>query len=786
MRRQLRITNSIAHTIGSMKQRHWWILGGVAVLGLVGTLFFVRISQEVPVQPSYTANTGELIGEKNVGQTFVATNNYLSGVAVQFATYSGRNNTKTIHFGLREWGAAEDSRTAMVPAADLGDNQLHRFAFPAIPDSAGKTYLFYVASPESSHGNAVAVDIDGRDSYPKGSVLGRPKTDVTFSLFYDVPAWAAARHWLVGWWHNFSFDQAWWPGILAAVTVTLIWWRADRVATRRMLLLTLGGLFLAALGWRWWYAHELSLTNDEGNYLYDAWMLWQGKLAGGDGYVKAPLVIGWIAAWQGLLGHTVLAGRMSSLVISALTLGPLYVLGTALWNRRVGLLAAALWAVTGAAVVFGIYVHTQPVAMFFAVSGLALLADAVRRDKTIWRFLAAGALLGLGVASRKSVLAVGLVPLVMLLANTASWKQRWLKLIWVGVGFLVVMAVFLSVAYSMYGMTGVREAVGFGSAEDSISADPAEAEQVREYSIRGMTPFFRESLPLILLSLVGLGIGGERWARRWMPPALAKLAWLMPLAVFWWAWWFFFEYEGSAFHRFGISELWYLFILVLALLAVWPEQKSRPMQSAFYAAGPLWVLGLVIFYTNWIKFHANYIAEFIPPLVILSAYGAVTWRERLPRYLREAVWLVVVVAIIVTGYVTFVFEHTGTFHQGAVDEAAAWIEKNVPVEPPIFTGAALVPYAAGRRVALDIAHPRWYAYEFTRKDPVRLNTFLPLVEKMMEAFRKSEWVLLEQQTGFSFLMEYSEIEKSLSEDFVLVHEVENGSNPLKFYRRARR
>ena len=34
---------------------------------------------------------------------------------------------------------------------------------------------------------------------------------------------------------------------------------------------------------------------------------------------------------------------------------------------------------------------------------------------------------------------------------------------------------------------------------------------------------------------------------------------------------------------------------------------------------PVWMLGLVIFYTNWIKFHANYISEFIPPLIILSA-----------------------------------------------------------------------------------------------------------------------------------------------------------------------
>lgn len=768
-----------------MMQRQWWVLGVLVVVSLVSVLFFVRVPQEVLVQPKYTANTGELGGEKNVSQTFVAAGNDLSGVGVQFATYSGRNNTKLIHFGLREWGSDEDIRTAAVTASVLGDNQLYRFTFSSIPDSAGKTYLFSVTSPDSVHSDAVAVDIDARDPYPAGSVVGRPKVDVTFSLYYNVPVLVAAWRWLVAWWHTFSVDRAWLSGVLAALIVTAVWSQPTLKLRRARVSFVLAGLFVLALGWRWWYARELPLTNDEGNYLYDAWTLLHGTLAGGDGYVKAPLVIAWVALWQLVAGHTVLAGRLSSVMISSLTLWPIYILASSLWNRRVGLVAAALWAVTGVAVVFGIYVHTQPVALFFAVAGIALLADALRRDKAAWYFLASGALLGLGVASRKSVLAVGLVPLCMLLTSADNWKKRLLQLMWVGVGFLVVIAVFLSLAYGMYGPMGVREAIGIGSAEDSISADPAQAEQVREYSIRGMTPFFRESLPLILLSLLGLGVADERLLKRWWRPMMAKLAWLVPAIVFWWAWRFFFEYEGSAFYRFGILELWYLFPVVLLLVAFWPERKGEKLSLQSYAVVPLWVIGLVIFYTNWIKFHANYIAEFIPPLVILSSYGATALRERLPRYLRVAAWLVVTAAIIITGYVTFVFEHTGTFQQDSVAEAAAWAKENIPGDQTLFTGAALIPYVSGQHVALDIAHPRWYAYEFTRKDPARLNTFLPPAEKMVEAFRASDWVLLEQQTRFSFLMEYSEIEKSLNEDFTLVHEVENGSNPLKFYRRQR-
>ena len=94
------------------------------------------------------------------------------------------------------------------------------------------------------------------------------------------------------------------------------------------------------------------------------------------------------------------------------------------------------------------------------------------------------------------------------------------------------------------------------------------------------------------------------------------------------------------------------------------------------------------------------------------------------------------------------FEHTGTFQQRSAQEAAQFAENVIPANETIFTGAALIPYLSGHQTALDIAHPRWYAYEFTRKDTERLNTFLPSAEEMVQAFRDTNWVLLDKQTGF--------------------------------------
>lgn len=843
---------------------------GIALIVLVVTGATVA-SEWLPVRlvettlqgTGYTTNAGEITGDARVGQTFVAQKDDLSGLAVMFATYSRRNNTQPVEFHLREFGLPQDIRTARVQASELRDNQFHRFEFEPLQDSKGKTYFFFVTSPTSRPGDAVTVDLNTQDPYHLGTAYigdaGKPTIDVVFETYHTVTAreavWTHAKGYvrtLIATWDQKQGTYWLWlrlllPGIVFLMSVGLV--RRTSWGAGVWLLIFL----IMAVVMRLWYAATLPVTLDEGNYLYDAWTLLQGRLAGGDGYVKSPLVVAWVAVWEFLFRNTIMAGRLSSIVAGALTLLPLYMLGRDLFGRKTGLAVAAAWALLGPAVVFSVYVHTQPAAILLAVSGLAILLAALRRKARVkvWPFVLAGILLGLGVASRKSVLAVGLVPLLMVAVYGNGVRLRIHHLITVGVSFLAVMALFLGLAYATYGTEGVWEALGANSAEDGINVAAEDAELIRAYSIRGMTPFFRESMVLIWLAALGFGIAGERAARAAFAKAsapkavtvfmrdtrlifdhvLPKLGWLPALLVFGWAWSFFNEYEGAAFHILGIPWLWWMMGLSLLIIALWPRlqedslqlpeqpelvaKSTQPQSTNFKAqspndfwqklaawlVGPVWVLGLVFFYVNWIKFHANYIAEFIPPLILLAGVGTMYVFDRLrsPLFLatdyppialarKLGVGVVIVVFVwllFVSQYITFVFEHTGTFDQASAREAADWASAYIPDDDEIFTGAALIPYLSGHRISLDIAHPRWYAYEFTRRDTERLNTFLPPAEEMVAAFKEAKWFLLEQQTAFSFLAEYADIERGWQEDFVEVQAIENGSNTLTFYRRVR-
>lgn len=886
------------------------IVVGLAVFALAGQ--FVQVRETATSTIGYTTNAGELVGDALVGQTFVAEHNNLSGVGVLMATYSNRQNTGEVELHVRPFpDTSGDIRTASVAVSDLKDNQVRRFLFEPIPDSQGQTYLFYLTGSGSTPGRAVTVDLDTRDPYHRGSAYivrgrgaesttpavlatsGKPTVDVAFETYQTVLLRDALVHktvatgyYIVGSWPErreeyLLLGQVMLQTLAVVVAVVLVWRPVHDFLTRQRSeqqiawwWLTL--FFIAGLALRVLYAQQLPVTYDEGNYLYDARTWLEGNLAGGDGYVKSPAVIAWVSLWQLLLGHTILAGRLSSVLVGALTMFPVYFLARETFaalsgnmahnrvGRRMGLVAAALWACAGTAVVGGIYVHTQPLAIFLSVSGLAVLAMALRgttprltfitqpRAPSVQRwFVLAGMLLGLGVTSRKSILALGLVPLLLIFLLGKSWKLRAKHVIAVGIGFVLVTALFLGLAWWMYGSVGVQEAIGINSAEDGISAvDPAEAEQVRAYSLRGMTPFFRESLPIILLLCLGLGVTGEQWVRSFFrvdkdkpSPGIAfladhllpKLGWVLPLVVFWWAWGFFSEYEGQAFLFWGIPWMWYVFGLILLVAVLLPRLREEQIewrerastmphshQPSFTATAEqavsldakriparpgdytvsfwvplLWVGGLVFFYMNWIKFHANYITEFIPPLVIMAGAGAVVLfdRVRLPlffakdypvidllhRVMMALLLLLLGWALFVSNYITFMYAHTGSYDQATLKQTAAWARQYISLDEPIFTGAAVIPYLSGHHTALDIAHPRWYAYEFTRTNVQRFETFLPPVKDMEAAFQNAQWFLLDEQTRFSFFQEYDHIKKEVNEDFKEIKDFDG----LTFYQRVR-
>ena len=130
---------------------------------------------------------GELAGKRCIGQSFVAQRDDLHRIDVLVSTYS-RRNTRDAVFHLKESvSASDDLATVHLNASLLADNSYARFVFEPQLGSRGKSFYFYVESPESVCGDAIAlwayrqVDLPDAKLYQDGGVSNG---QLVFGAFY--------------------------------------------------------------------------------------------------------------------------------------------------------------------------------------------------------------------------------------------------------------------------------------------------------------------------------------------------------------------------------------------------------------------------------------------------------------------------------------------------------------------------------------------------------------------------------------------------------------------------
>jgi hypothetical protein len=143
-------------------------------------------------QPVYEEHVGEIYGDAQVGQTFAVPYSGLYRVDVLLLTY-GRINTHDVVFHLKASPKEEkDLLKVTINARQIKDGAYFGFTFPRIPDSAGKTFFFYLDSPESVPGDAITIGSKGGDPYAKGTAYlnGSPtEQDLAFVTRYRAGLW---------------------------------------------------------------------------------------------------------------------------------------------------------------------------------------------------------------------------------------------------------------------------------------------------------------------------------------------------------------------------------------------------------------------------------------------------------------------------------------------------------------------------------------------------------------------------------------------------------------------
>ena len=174
-----------------------WLLGWAAItifLALLGLAILDRQDLSQASQPLFN-EMAEFHGPLKVGQSFVASRPGLCRVALLLAR-KGRTNRSPVVFHLREGAkATADPATVTIKASHLEDvtTMVRRpyvyqsFPFSPIPDSAGKTFYFWIESPQSPANDPLLARYQAGDVYPEGAMSIKNSIisgDLAFRAYY--------------------------------------------------------------------------------------------------------------------------------------------------------------------------------------------------------------------------------------------------------------------------------------------------------------------------------------------------------------------------------------------------------------------------------------------------------------------------------------------------------------------------------------------------------------------------------------------------------------------------
>jgi hypothetical protein len=174
-----------------------WLLGWAAMatlLALLGLAVLERQDLSQTSQPLF-GETIEFHGSLKVGQSFVASQPGLCRIALLVAK-RGRTNHSPVVFHLKKGAeATADLSTVTINASHLEDvtTMVRRpyvyqsLSFSPIPDSAGKTFHFWVESSQSPADDPLLIRYQTGDVYPEGvmSIDGQAVSgDLAFKAYY--------------------------------------------------------------------------------------------------------------------------------------------------------------------------------------------------------------------------------------------------------------------------------------------------------------------------------------------------------------------------------------------------------------------------------------------------------------------------------------------------------------------------------------------------------------------------------------------------------------------------
>ncbi len=227
----------------------------------------------------------------------------------------------------------------------------------------------------------------------------------------------------------------------------------ENAGDRRFERFALATLLVVAFVGRWWLLGARWVNPDEGAHLMDGRLALQGLIPGFDFGSRQVLYVYLNALALKLFGLDYVHARLLAVGCTLATGVLLYLIGRTLFDRNVGLLAAALYLLLPFPFLLSMNAKTEPPSILFAAGAIwATIAGLRRADAVRWAGVLAGVLLAAAFYTRESALGVVLAcGLVLLFGYWMRWGKLARAAAWTAVGFAAVCVAVMGIYWIVVG-----------------------------------------------------------------------------------------------------------------------------------------------------------------------------------------------------------------------------------------------------------------------------------------------------------------------------------------------
>lgn len=694
---------------------------------------------------------------------------------------------------LRETYFGHDIRTSIVFQVEEEQGDIS-FSFPSLFNPPAKAIWIIEASHNTNKSFALFREHDAA-AFLEGKAYNNNRPIVGnfgFTLVHYQPR-------IIEWWQQTAAaSQSWeWLTIIIgfglAAIVPYINVRPKIVGPQQIIFLMAAVSVIAHVV----VSYHLPIVNDEGAYIQDALQTKPGFLPLRDFLTKGPLYIGLLKVWQWLTPHTVTAWRLLAALSWGVGTIAIALLVRQLHPHRSGTIFAFLFALLPASVALTTPLLLQTTSVPLMLIGLLLAAKGAQQQRPAW-LAASGLVMNLAFLIRvNSVIGAGLGLFLILWLTRSGWRWR---------ALIIYSVSGLSIFFSLFGlsvlMLGLAKALVVFNAEAFLIAGQRAVMTTDETDLwlrlvlKHAATFWQAGVPLLFgLPLLPLLLDRQKGFLSLI------IRTIVMLSLIYFSWWHLADMQYLLPQKFVLIRLvviGLIFIVPLVFLVIrqfTPRLQPHKDSMTIVWLGVLWLILLLVVYTNWGRFRQSYLVEFIPPLTLLTGFclTAIThyYQSLKPRWLGKII-TVSVTGLMITSYLQgsimmWRYPHTGTINHENLQTVVSAVRNHVPADQPLFTAQPIITAFSWRPIIFGYSHPGWIREErlgFIPADLRRLYFAEPeVITDYLE--HTANYVLMDRRTLEIYFDGFPERKTILKNQFELISQIASDleQEPFQLYRR---